>query len=164
MAFRGAERRKCISPPGRQSRSGRGRCFFLTSLLIELIDLLAPLFLRHCFFNKSPVPAATCVGSRQRTQRRSARAATAPQRGSAPPMATAASIPVTDISHWWSCTIVSAPEVRSIDATSRSHSKSPIGYRSVSDTWSLANPVRKVEFERLQIKRQHLTLPVTSEP
>jgi hypothetical protein len=27
----------------------------------------------------------------------------------------------------------------------------PIGYRSVSDTWSLANPVRKVEFELLQI-------------
>jgi hypothetical protein len=28
----------------------------------------------------------------------------------------------------------------------------PIGYRSVSDTWSLANPVRKVEFELLQLR------------
>ncbi len=27
------------------------------------------------------------------------------------------------------------------------------GYRSVSDTWSLANPVRKVEFELLQLMR-----------
>jgi len=29
----------------------------------------------------------------------------------------------------------------------------PIGYRSVSDTWSLVNPVRKVEFELLLLSR-----------
>ena len=28
----------------------------------------------------------------------------------------------------------------------------PIGYQSVSDTWSLASPVRKVEFKLIQMK------------
>src|ERR1019366_6378614 len=37
-----------------------------------------------------------------------------------------------------------------IGVISRLRSKSPIGYQSVSDTWSLANPVRKVAFKLLQ--------------
>src|SRR5437588_6694931 len=59
-----------------------------------------------------------------------------------------------------------------VDVTSRLHSKSPIGYQSVSDKWSLANAVRKVEFKLFQLKAKSCfsrhtpapSVPPTPEP